>query len=296
LGEGGTHLVVFTLIGFAVLFGCVIGGYMLEGGSLLMLNQPIELLIIGGAAAGSLVLGTPNKLLGPLFKGIVHALTGAGYGRAQYQELFQLLYETFTLMRKSGDMAVEKDVEDPNSSPIFSKYKGFLHNHAAVSMFCDTLRLIVSGSANPQEIEHLLDEDLATFEEEHHRPSALVSKVGDAMPALGIVAAVLGIIIAMGSLDAGPSVLGHKIGAALVGTFLGVLLSYGVIQPIATKMDLMGQDEKKYLECIKIAILAYLHGAAPIIAVEYARRITFSGERPSATELEQACKGGAAAK
>jgi chemotaxis protein MotA len=286
---------VFTIIGLVVLLGCVIGGFTLEGGSLLTLNQPIELLIIGGAAVGSLILGTPSKLLGPLFKGVVHALIGGGYTRAEYRELFQLLYEVFSVMRKNGDMAVEKDVEDPPNSPIFSKYKSFLHNQAASNMLCDTLRLIVSGSANPQEIEHLLDEDLATFEEEHHRPAALVSKVGDAMPALGIVAAVLGIIIAMGSLDAGPSVLGHKIGAALVGTFLGVLLSYGIVQPIATKMEMLGQEEKKYLECIKIAILAYLRGAAPIIAVEYARRVTFSGERPSASELEQACKGGVAA-
>ncbi|MBI3303803.1 MAG: flagellar motor stator protein MotA, partial [Deltaproteobacteria bacterium] len=236
--------------------------------------------------------GTPGKLLGPLFKGVIHTLTGSGYTQAEYRELFQLLYETFSVMRKNGDMAVEKDVDDPKSSPIFSKYAGFLHNHTACNMLCDTLRLIVSGSANPQEIAPLLDEDMATFEEEHHRLVALVAKAGDALPALGIVAAVLGIIIAMGALDAGPSVLGHKIGAALVGTFLGVFMSYGLIQPIATKMEMMGQDEKKYLECIKIAILAYLHGAAPIIAVEHARRITFSGERPSAAELEQACKGG----
>jgi chemotaxis protein MotA len=217
---------------------------------------------------------------------------GGGATKAEYRELFQLLFETFTVMRKNGDMAVEKDVENPESSTIFSKYKGFLHNHHACNMLCDTLRLIVSGSANPQEIEHLLDEDIATFEEEHRRPVSIVSKVGDAMPALGIVAAVLGIIIAMGSLDAGPAALGHKIGAALVGTFLGVLMSYGIIQPIAAKMEMLGQEEKKYLECIKIAILSYLHGAAPIVAVEYARRITFTAERPSAIELEQTVKGG----
>jgi chemotaxis protein MotA len=283
---------VFTLLGIVVLFGCVVGGFVMEGGVLTTLIQPLELLIIGGAAAGSLILGTPGKYLGPLFSNILHALTGGGATKAEYRELFQLLFEVFTVMRKNGDMAVEKDVEDPPNSPIFSKYKGFLHNRHACAILCDTLRLIVSGSANPQEIEHLLDEDIATFDEEHHRPAALVTKVGDAMPALGIVAAVLGIIIAMGSLDAGPSVLGHKIAAALVGTLLGVLLSYGIIQPIATKMEMLGQEEKKYLECIKIAILAYLHGAAPIVAVEHARRVTFSAERPSAVELEQAVKGG----
>lgn len=282
---------VFTIVGIVVLFGCVVGGFVLEGGAIMTLWQPIEVLIICGAAVGSLVLGAPAKHLGALFSSILHALMGGGATKAEYRELFQLLFEVFTVMRKNGDMAVEKDVEDPKSSAIFSKYKGFLHNHSACDMLCDTLRLIVSGSANPQEIEHLLDEDMATFEEEHHRLTALVTKVGDAMPALGIVAAVLGIIIAMGSLDAGPAVLGHKIGAALVGTFLGVLLSYGIIQPIATKMEMLGQEEKKYLECIKIAILSYLHGAAPIVAVEYARRVTFTAERPSATELEQAVKG-----
>jgi chemotaxis protein MotA len=283
---------VFTIIGFAVLFGCVVGGFVLEGGAIMTLWQPIEVLIIGGAAVGGLILGTPGKHLNTLFSSVLHALMGGGATKAEYRELFQLLFEVFTVMRKNGDMAVEKDVEDPESSAIFSKYKGFLHNHHACNMLCDTLRLIVSGSANPQEIEHLLDEDIATFEEEHHRPVSIVSKVGDAMPALGIVAAVLGIIIAMGSLDAGPAALGHKIGAALVGTFLGVLISYGIIQPIAAKMEMLGQEEKKYLECIKIAILSYLHGAAPIVAVEYARRITFTAERPSATELEQAVKGG----
>jgi chemotaxis protein MotA len=283
---------VFTILGLVVLFGCVVGGFVLEGGAIMTLWQPIEVLIIGGAAVGGLILGTPGKHLGTLFSSILHALMGGGATKAEYRELFQLLFETFTVMRKNGDMAVEKDVENPESSTIFSKYKGFLHNHHACNMLCDTLRLIVSGSANPQEIEHLLDEDIATFEEEHRRPVSIVSKVGDAMPALGIVAAVLGIIIAMGSLDAGPAALGHKIGAALVGTFLGVLMSYGIIQPIAAKMEMLGQEEKKYLECIKIAILSYLHGAAPIVAVEYARRITFTAERPSAIELEQTVKGG----
>lgn len=262
----------------------------MAGGSPGVLVHASEFIIIGGATIGVLVAGAPGKVLSALSKGIVKALTGSGVGKKEYMELFLLLFEAFSAMRKNGDMALEKDVDDPKNSAIFSKYPGFLKNHHAVGLLCDSLRLVISGSANPHELENLIDEELATFDEEAERPASLLTKVADALPGLGIVAAVLGIVITMQFMDAGPSVIGHKVAAALVGTFIGILASYGFLQPIACKMEMLHAEEKKYLECIKAGILAHLHGAAPIISVEYARRVCFSGERPSAGELEEACR------
>jgi chemotaxis protein MotA len=282
---------VFTIIGYVVVLGAVIGGFILEGGPVAVLNQTIEFLIIGGAAAGSLLAGTPTKVLAALFSKLKEAVAGSGYSKSDYMELFAMLYEVFSIMRKSGEMALEKDVDDPGKSEIFKKYPKFLANHGARGLMLDSLRLVISGSANADELAHLMDEEIATHEEDGRRPAGVLGKTADALPGLGIVAAVLGVIIAMGSMDQGPEVIGHKIAAALVGTFLGILLCYGVLQPMVQKMELLLVEEEKYLECIKTGILAYLHGAAPIIAVEYARRVVFSSERPSALELENACRG-----
>jgi len=282
---------MLLIVGYIIVLGSVLGGFVLEGGPIAVLNQTIEFLIIGGAAMGSLIAGTPTKVLGGIAAGIKRALIGAGYSKADYMELFALLYEVFSTMRKSGEMAMEKDVDDPANSEIFKKYPKFLANHAAQGLMLDSLRLVISGSADADELANLMDEELETHEAEARQPPMVLSKIGDAMPGLGIVAAVLGVIIAMASMDQGPEVIGHKIAAALVGTFLGILLSYGIVQPLAQKIELMNGEDAKYLECVKTGILAYLHGAAPIIAVEYARRVVFSTERPSALELENACRG-----
>jgi chemotaxis protein MotA len=282
---------VLTVVGLLIVVGMVLGGFIMEGGAVGVLIQVAEFVIIGGAALGVLVAAAPGKVLSALFKGAIGALTGSGVGKKEYMELFLLMFEAFTSMRKNGDMALEKDVDDPKGSAIFSKYPGFLKNHHACNLLCDSLRLVISGSANPHELENLIDEELSTFDEEAERPAALLVKVADALPGLGIVAAVLGIVITMQYLDAGPAVIGHKVAAALVGTFIGILVSYGFLQPIASKMEMLHVEEKKYLECIKAGILAHLHGAAPIISVEHARRVCFSGERPTAGELEEACRG-----
>ncbi|HXK26864.1 MAG TPA: flagellar motor stator protein MotA [Candidatus Binatia bacterium] len=282
---------MLTIIGYVIVMGSVLGGFIMEGGPIAVLNQTVEFLIIGGASIGSLVAGTPTKVLRALLESIKKAVAGAGYSKADYMELFAMLYEVFSVMRKSGEMALEKDVDDPANSEIFKKYPKFLANHAAQGLMLDSLRLVISGSADADELANLMDEEIATHEEEARQPPGVLSKTGDALPGLGIVAAVLGVIIAMGSMDQGPEVIGHKIAAALVGTFLGILLSYGIVQPMAQKIELMSIEDTKYLECLKTGILAYLHGAAPIIAVEYSRRVVFSTERPSALELENACRG-----
>ena len=282
---------MLSIIGYVIVFGAVIGGFIMEGGAIGVLNQPVEFLIIGGAGIGALVVGTPVKVLVAILKNLKAAIGGNGYSKADYMELFAMLYEVFSVMRKSGEMALEKDVDDPATSEIFKKYPRFIGNHAAKSMFLDSLRLVISGSANADELSHLMDEEIATHEEEGRLPAGVLAKTADAFPGLGIVAAVLGVIIAMGAMDQGPEILGHKIAVALVGTFVGILVCYGILQPLVQKMEILLAEEAKYLECIKTGILAYLHGAAPIIAVEYARRVVFSTERPSAQELEDACRG-----
>ena len=282
---------MLSIIGYVIVFGAVIGGFIMEGGAIGILNQPVEFLIIGGAGIGALVVGTPIKVLTAILKNLKAAIGGNGYTKADYMELFAMLYEVFSVMRKSGEMALEKDVDDPANSEIFKKYPRFIGNHAAKSMFLDSLRLVISGSANADELSHLMDEEIATHEEEGRLPAGVLAKTADAFPGLGIVAAVLGVIIAMGAMDQGPEILGHKIAVALVGTFVGILVCYGILQPLVQKMEILLAEEAKYLECIKTGILAYLHGAAPIIAVEYARRVVFSTERPSAQELEDACRG-----
>lgn len=280
-----------SIIGYVIVFGAVIGGFVMEGGAIGILNQPVEFLIIGGAGIGALVVGTPVKVLVAILKNLKAAIGGNGYSKADYMELFAMLYEVFSVMRKSGEMVLEKDVDDPANSEIFKKYPRFIGNHAAKSMFLDSLRLVISGSANAEELSQLMDEEIATHEEEGRLPANVLAKTADAFPGLGIVAAVLGVIIAMGAMDQGPEILGHKIAVALVGTFVGILVCYGILQPLVQKMEILLAEEAKYLECIKTGILAYLHGAAPIIAVEYARRVVFSTERPSAQELEDACRG-----
>ncbi len=282
---------MFAVIGYVIVFGAILGGFAMEGGAIAILIQPVEFMIIGGAAIGALVVGTPIKILMAMLNGIKNAILGNGYSKADYMELFALMFELFSVMRKSGEMALEKDVDDPANSEIFKKYPKFMSNHAAKNMLLDSLRLVISGSANAEELSHLMDEEIETHEEEGRQPAAVLTKTADALPGLGIVAAVMGIIIAMGVMDQGPEILGHKIAVALVGTFVGILACYGILQPLCQKMELLLAEEEKYLICIKTGMLAYLHGAAPIIAVEYARRVVFSTERPSANELEDACRG-----
>ena len=282
---------MFAIIGYVIVFGAILGGFAMEGGAIAILIQPVEFMIIGGAAIGALVVGTPIKVLMAMANGVKNAILGNGYSKADYMELFALMFELFSVMRKSGEMALEKDVDDPANSEIFKKYPKFMSNHAAKSMLLDSLRLVISGSANAEELSHLMDEEIETHEEEGRQPTAVLTKTADALPGLGIVAAVMGIIIAMGVMDQGPEILGHKIAVALVGTFVGILACYGILQPLCQKMELLLTEEGKYLICIKTGMLAYLHGAAPIIAVEYARRVVFSTERPSANELEDACRG-----
>ena len=281
---------MFIMIGGVVVLLGVVGGFVLEGGPVLLLIQPAELLIIGGAAVGSILISTPLKVLQGLVGRLPGLLTGAGPSKDSYLELLTALYETFVNAKKNGFIALDQDVSDPEKSSIFSKYKGLLKNHHALNFLCDSVKLLVDGSVMPSQLEEMMDAEIETHHEEGARHPGLLARVGDSLPGLGIVAAVLGVVITMQAINGPPEEIGHKVAVALVGTFIGILLCYGFVGPLATNLEAMGQEEGKFLQCIMAGVLAFANGSAPIVAVEFSRRVIFSYDRPSAAELDAACK------
>ena len=281
---------MFTIIGLVFVFGCVLGGFAMVGGPMQVLIQPAELVVIGGAAVGTLIVGAPGNIRGQVLGTFVKAFVGSMPSKADYLELLKLQYEVFSFMRKNGAVSLDEHVSEVEKSPIFSKYPSFLKRHHAVDFFRDALKQIVNGTASAEELDTLLDAELETHHEEVNIPIALLQKTADSLPGLGIVAAVLGIVVTMGHLDGGPEEIGHHVAAALVGTFLGILLCYGIFHPIATNAELQEVANSKYLRCIKEGVVASLRGTAPVVAVEFARKAIFSDERPSADETDEACR------
>jgi chemotaxis protein MotA len=281
---------MFTIIGLVIVFASVMGGFAMSGGNFAILLQPNELVVIGGAAVGSLIIAAPGKIRGQVMSACKMAFVGVMPTNDDYLQLLKLQYEVFSFIRKNGAVALDEHVNDMGKSSIFSKYPSFLKDHHAVDFFRDALKQIVNGTASPEELDLLLDNELDTHHEEAHVPIALIRTTSDALPGLGIVAAVLGIIITMGHLDGGPEVIGHHVAAALVGTFLGILLSYGVLAPLATTVEVQTNVNTRYLRCIKEGVIASLRGAAPIVAIEFARKAIFSANRPTSDETDAACK------
>lgn len=278
------------IVGTIILFGCILGGYVLHGGHLGALYQPTELLVIGGGAFGAFFIAHPIPVIKSAFGSVLGLLKGPSYNKDKYMDLLALLYALFAKIRKDGLIALEADIEDPEKSTIFSAYPSVLHDHHALDFICDYFRMMVGGSMNAFEIENLMDVEMETHHHEAHTPIGAVSGAADALPAFGIVAAVLGVVITMGAISGPPEELGHKIGAALVGTMLGILLSYGLVNPIATSLTYRMEDEAKYYLCIKTCIIAYLNGYAPQVAVEFGRKVLFSSVRPGFLELEEHVK------
>lgn len=281
---------MFVLIGIAIVIVGVLGGYLLHGGPLGVLLQWSEFMIIGGAAVGSLLVGTPPRVLKQIASGVSSLLKGERYTREEYLNLLKTLYELFHLATREGLINIEQHIEKPEQSAIFRKNPFFLNDHHSLRYLCDTMKVMIGGGVPPHDLEALLDADLETHHAEGSSAPSLIQKLGDALPGLGIVAAVLGIVITMQAINGPPEEIGQKVAAALVGTFLGVLLSYGFMQPIATHLELLHQSGARYLECIKAGVVAYAKGNAPIMAVEFARRVIFSDLRPSFEEMEQAVK------
>ncbi|HNJ37749.1 MAG TPA: flagellar motor stator protein MotA, partial [Nitrosomonas sp.] len=268
----------------------VFGGFALAGGHLVSLFQPVELLMIGGGALGAFFVGNSGKAIKATLKALPHVFKGAKYTKDVYMELMTLLYEILGKIRKEGLMAIEADVEDPHKSPLFSKYPKILSDHHVIEFITDYLRLMVGGNLNPLEIENLMDGEIETHHQEEEVPIHAIAKLGDGLPAFGIVAAVMGVVHTMESVGIPPAELGKLIAAALVGTFLGILLAYGFVGPLASKLEQRLHESSKLLECIKVTLLANLNGYAPALAIEFGRKVLYSTERPSFAELEKHVK------
>ena len=285
---------MFAIIGIVIVFGCVLAGYLMEHGNIRVLIQPAELLIIGGAGVGTVLIANPLHIIKKIAGGIGGVFGSSKFGKQIYIDALQMMYQLFNKARKDGLMALEGDVEDPDKSPIFSKNPGFLKNHHVCDFVCDSLRMAITG-VDPFDLDQMLDLDLEVQHRDAEAPTSALSTMADSLPGLGIVAAVLGVVITMGALGGPPEEIGNKVAAALVGTFLGILLCYGLIGPIAANMTKAAEEEHAFLYVMRVLMVSFLKGSAPIMAVESARRAVPGHVRPSFKELEQACRGGGAA-
>lgn len=286
---------MISLIGIIVVFGAVIGGFLMEKGKILVLVQPAELLIIGGSALGTLLVANPLPLVIKIFKSLLGVLAGNKYTKNFYLDSLKMLNDIFQFARKSGLAKLEEDIENPDKSALFSKYPALIKDHHVLHFVCDTLRTSVSGVVAPHDLDALVENDIDIHHQESSAPIKALATVADALPGLGIVAAVLGIVITMGALGGPPEAIGEKVAAALVGTFLGILMSYGVISPLAANLEKIVDAETNYYQTLRAGLMAFAKGMAPIIAVEFARRAIPHDARPGFKEMEAACKGGAAA-
>ncbi|GJL75322.1 MAG TPA: flagellar motor stator protein MotA [Nitrosomonas sp.] len=281
---------MLVIVGYVIIILSVFGGFALAGGHLASLWQPVEVLMIGGGAVGAFVVGNSGKAIKATMKGLPGVFKSSKYTKAVYMELMTLLYEILGKIRKEGLMSIEADVDDPKNSPIFTKYPTILADHHVTEFITDYLRLMVGGNLNALEIENLMDSELETHHQEGEVPIHSVAKLGDGLPAFGIIAAVMGVVHTMESVHLPPAELGVLIAAALVGTFLGILLAYGFVSPLAGKLEHQLHESSKLLECVKITLLANLNGYSPVLAVEFGRKVLFSTERPSFLELEEHVK------
>lgn len=279
-----------VIIGYLIIICSVFGGFAMSGGHLAALFQPFELLIIGGAALGSFVIANDIKIVKSTFRSTFSIFKGKNYSKKFYVELLSLFFELTNKIKKDGILSIEADIEDYKKSPLFSHYKLVTKEHNIMEFFCDHLRLIVTGRVDIMQLEQLMDEDIETYAKEGELPINAISKVSDSFPAFGIVAAVMGVVTTMQMINSPPAVLGEHVAAALVGTFLGVLIGYGFTAPIAGILENRLHSEIIILQSIKIVLLASVHNLAPSIAVEFARKVLYSGERPTNSELEKILK------
>src|SRR5713226_6024500 len=282
---------MFAIIGIVVVSGCVVAGYLMQHGNLRVLMQPAELIIIGGAAIGTVLIANPLHILKSIAAGIAGVFGGSKFDKQRYLETLKMMYDLLNKARKEGLMALESDVEEPDKSPILSTRPEFLKNHHIRDFVCDSLRMAITG-VDAFELDQMLDLDMEVLHHGASLPTAALSSMADSLPGLGIVAAVLGVVITMGSLGGPPEEIGHKVAAALVGTFLGILLCYGLFGPLAGAMAKINDAESEYYLCLRVGLISFIKGSPPIIAVEFARRAIPSACRPSFKDMETACKGG----
>jgi chemotaxis protein MotA len=286
---------MFILIGIIVVIGAVAGGYLMEHGRIAVLLQPAELLIIGGAGLGTLLIANPLHVIKKIVAGVLAALKGSPYSRQRYLETLQMCYQMLNKARKEGLLALESDIEDPGKSPLFTKYPNFLKDNHTRDFVCDTLRMVITGGIDAFDLDQMMEGDMEVAHHHASEPIAALSTMADSLPGLGIVAAVLGVVITMGALGGPPEEIGHKVAAALVGTFLGILLCYGFVGPVAGNMTKIADEEHEYHQVLRVLLLSFIKGSAPIQALEFARRAIPGRLRPTFNEMEKACKGGSAA-
>src|SRR6201996_4335327 len=285
---------MFSIIGIVLVFACVITGFLMEKGKLPVLIQPAELVTIGGAAIGTVLAANPMHILKKLVSGLLGILKGSPFSKQRYTETLKMMFDLFAKSRKEGAIAIEGDVEDPEKSPIFSKYPAFLHDHHVRDFVCDTMRMAITGGVTPFDVDQMMELDMDVHHHSANQPNQSLSNVADALPGLGIVAAVLGVVVTMGSLGGPPEEIGHKVAAALVGTFLGILLCYGVLGPLAANMAKTVDEEHSFYAVLRVLMVSFIKGTSPIMAVEMGRRAIPGHVRPSFAEVEKACreKGG----
>ena len=284
---------MFVLVGWGLALACIFGVYIAHGGNIgvILHALPFELITIFGAAMGAFLANNQMKVIKASLSGLGKCFKGSKYSKARYMELMALMYDILQKARKEGLMSIEKDVEEPEKSPLFKKYPTVGADHHVVEFITDYLRMMVSGNLNAHEIESLMDSEIETHHNEQHAAVAAIARVAGGLPAFGIVAAVLGVVNTMGSVGQPPAVLGGMIGSALVGTFLGILLAYAVVEPLAGLMEQQIDESSKELQCIKVTLLASMQGYAPQVAVEFGRKVLYSPDRPTFTELESHVKG-----
>lgn len=282
------------IIGVVVVFGCVAGGYAMHHGNFGVLWQPNEYVIIGGAAIGALIVSNPGHILKAVLGSFKKIMKGTPYQKADYIDLLLFLFSICKLMKTKGMLAIEPALDNPHESELFTKYPKFHHNHHAVEFFCDYFRMVTMGMDNHYQIEDLMDKEIEQHHHEAEAPSGAINAVADGLPALGIVAAVLGVIQTMGSIAEPPEILGGLIGAALVGTFMGVLLGYGLVGPMASSLGKYAAAETEFFQVLKAAIISHIQGNAPVVTVEFARKIIPSHIRPSFVEIDGLINGPAA--
>ena len=277
---------MFSIIGIVVAFGAVIAGYLMEHGNIMVLMQPAELIIILGAAIGTVLVANPIHILKKIGKGLGGAFGGPAFTKQRYLESLKMMYELFTRARKEGLMSLESDSDAPDQSPIFSKYPKFLKDHHARDFVCDSLRMAASGGIEPFDADQMMELDMDVHHHEATQPVAALSTMADSLPGLGIVAAVLGVVITMGALGGPPEEIGKKVAAALVGTFLGILLCYGLVGPLASNMAKSADDEHAFYHVLRVMLVALLKGIAPTVAIEIGRRAIPGNVRPTFQEAE----------
>ena len=280
-----------ALLGIFIVIAAIIGGYLLEHGNLLVLWQPAEFVIIFGAAVGTIFVANPMRVVKEIFKGAADAFKKEPFTKAEYSEALRMLYELFTAAKRVSDAEMEKEVDHPEEGPVLSKYPGFLKNGHAKHFLCDTLRTLITGNIAPHDLDQLMETDIEIQHNSATKPVTALRTMAESLPGLGIVAAVLGVVITMGALGGPPEEIGHKVAAALIGTFLGILLCYGFVGPIADNLTSRHEAEQQYLEFLRTGILGYARGLAPIVAVELARRSIPVHLRPGFEECEGALRG-----